>query len=57
MEECGQGEEASQIPADANVAEEVDQLLSNELDHLVVSTDKGAIARSRTSSKFQARVA
>ena len=57
MEECGQGEEASQIPADANVAEEVDQLLSNELDHLVVSIDKGAIARSRTSSEFQARVA
>jgi hypothetical protein len=57
MEGCGQVEEASQIPADANVAEEVDQLLSNELDHLVVSIDKGAIARSRTSSKFQARVA
>ena len=56
MEGCGQVEEASQIPVDANVAEEVDQLLSNELNHLVVSINKEAIARSRTSSKFQARV-
>jgi hypothetical protein len=34
MEGRGQGEEAPQIRADANVAEEVDRLLSNELQPL-----------------------